>query len=84
MTDLCSTCGKDVETCDSFGNDYTMERGNVTRCTRYIMSEETAKEIILNDPQGNIIKRMEAVAIARSILGEDCTMEEIWHWAEQT
>ena len=82
MTDLCSTCGKDAETCDSFGNDYTMERGNVTRCTKYIMSEETAKKIILNDPQGNIVKRMEAVAIARSILGEDCTMEDVWKWAE--
>lgn len=68
MTDLCSSCEKYVETCDSFGND--------------IMSEETAKKIILDDPQGNILKRMEAVATARSILGEDCTMEEIWHWAE--
>lgn len=46
------------------------------------MTEQEAKEVILNDPQGNIVKRMEAVAVARSILGENCTMEEIWKWAE--
>ena len=47
------------------------------------MTEEEAKRIIRDDPQGNIIKRIEAVAVARSILGEDCTMEEIWRWAEK-
>ena len=46
------------------------------------MTEEEAKEIILNDPDGDIVKRMEAIAVARSILGEDCTMKEIWRWAE--
>ena len=46
------------------------------------MTEEEAKQVILNDPYGNIIKRMEALAVARSILGEDCTMKEIWRWAE--
>ena len=46
------------------------------------MTEEEAKQVILNDPYGNIIKRMEAIAVARSILGEDCTMEQIWRWAE--
>lgn len=46
------------------------------------MTEEEAKEIILNDPNGDIVKRMEAIAVARSVLGEDCTMEEIWKWAE--
>ena len=46
------------------------------------MTEEEAKRIILEDPHGNIVKRMEAIAVARSILGEDCTMEEVWHWAE--
>ena len=46
------------------------------------MTEEEAKRIILDDPAGNIIKRMEAIAVARSILGEDCTMKEIWRWAE--
>jgi len=46
------------------------------------MTEEEAKQVILNDPYGNIIKRLEAIAVARSILGEDCTMEEIWRWAE--
>lgn len=80
--DMCLTCGKDVETCDSFGNDYTMIDGCVTRCTKYIMSEKEAKRIIVDDPDGNIVKRMEAIAVARSILGEDCTMEEVWKWAE--
>lgn len=46
------------------------------------MTAEEAKRIILDDPDGNIIKRMEAIAVARSILGEDCTMEEVWKWAE--
>lgn len=46
------------------------------------MTEEEAKRIILEDPDGNIIKRMEAIAVARYYLGEDCTMEEIWKWAE--
>lgn len=46
------------------------------------MTEEEAKRIILEDPDGNIIKRMEAIAVARYYLGEDCTMEEIWKWEE--
>ena len=49
---------------------------------RKCMSEEEAKRIILEDPHGNIIKRMEAIAAAKSILGEDCTMKDIWEWAE--
>lgn len=49
----------------------------------HIMSEQEAKDVILNDPLGNIVKRMEAIAVARSILGENCTMEEIWRWAER-
>lgn len=47
------------------------------------MTEQEAKDVIINDPQGNIVKRMEAIAVARSILGEDYTMEEIWRWAER-
>lgn len=46
------------------------------------MTAEEAKRIILDDPDGNIIKRMEAIAVARYYLGEDCTMEEVWKWAE--
>lgn len=46
------------------------------------MTEEEAKRIILEDPEGNIVKRMEAIAVARYFLGENCTMKEIWHWAE--
>ena len=47
------------------------------------MTEEEAKAVILNDPYGNIIKRMEAIAVARRVLGEQCTMKEIWEWAEK-
>lgn len=46
------------------------------------MTTEEAKRIILDDPEGNIVKRMEAIAVAKSVLGEDCTMKEIWRWAE--
>lgn len=46
------------------------------------MTDEEAKRIILEDPDGNIVKRMEAIAVARYYLGENCTMEEIWRWAE--
>ena len=49
---------------------------------RKCMSEEEAKRIILEDPHGNIIQRMEAIAVARSVLGENCTMKEIRRWAE--
>lgn len=47
-----------------------------------MMTAEEAKRIILDDPDGNIVKRMEAIAVARYYLGEDCTMKEIWEWAE--
>lgn len=46
------------------------------------MTAEEAKRIILDDPEGNIVKRMEAIAVARFFLGEDCTMKEVWEWAE--
>ena len=46
------------------------------------MAEEEAKRIILDDPDGNIVKRMEAIVVARRVLGEDCTMKDIWRWAE--
>ena len=49
---------------------------------RKCMSEEEAKRIIIEDPHGNIIKRMEAIAVAKEILGETCTMKDIWEWAE--
>lgn len=46
------------------------------------VTEEEAKRIILDDPEGNIVKRMEAIAVARFFLGENCTMKEVWKWAE--
>ena len=48
-----------------------------------VMTEEEAKAIILHDPHGNIVKRMEAIAVARKVLGEECTMKDIWEWADK-
>ena len=46
------------------------------------MTEEEAKRIIRDDPHGDVIKRLEAIDVAESVLGDDCTMEDIWKWAE--
>ena len=46
------------------------------------MTEEEAKKIIRDDPRGDVIQRLEAIAVAESVLGEDCTVSEIWKWAE--
>lgn len=46
------------------------------------MTEEEAKKIIRDDPRGDVIQRLTALAVAENVLGEDCTMEEIWKWAE--
>lgn len=46
------------------------------------MTEEEAKKIIRDDPHGDVIKRLEAIDVAESALGEDCTMEDIWRLAE--
>ena len=46
------------------------------------MTEEEAKRIIRDDPNGDVIKRLEAIDVAESVLGDDYTMEDIWKWAE--
>lgn len=46
------------------------------------MTEEEAKRIIRDDPHGDVIKRLEAIDVAESVLGDDCTMEDIWKWAD--
>lgn len=46
------------------------------------MTEEEAKEVIKNDPKGDVIKRLEAISVAEDILGMNCTMEDIWRWAD--
>ena len=46
------------------------------------MTEQEAKRIILNDPKGDVIQRLEAISVAEDILGISCTMEDIWKWAE--
>lgn len=46
------------------------------------MTEEEAKRTIRDDPHGDVIKRLEAIDVAESVLGDDCTMKEIWKWAE--
>lgn len=47
------------------------------------MTEQEAKQVIRTDPEGNIIKRLEALDVARSVLGDDCTMSDVWKWADE-
>ena len=47
------------------------------------MTEEEAKNIILHDPGGDILKRLEAIEVAIEKLGNQCGMKEIWNWAEE-
>ena len=46
------------------------------------MTESEAKTIISHDLYGNVAKRLEAIEVAMRVLGEDCTMADIWKWAE--
>lgn len=50
---------------------------------RFGMTEAEAKRIIVDDPGGNIARRLEALEVSYYILGDDCTMEDIWRWAEK-
>lgn len=47
-----------------------------------MMTEQEAKEIIKNEPYTNVRKHLEAIQVAVKALGEDCTMADIWKWAE--
>ena len=82
MTDLCTICQNNLDVCELFGNEYIMKDGKVIKCRNYVMSEEEAKRIIISDPQGDVIQRLTALAVAESVLGKNCTMKEIWNWAE--
>ena len=46
------------------------------------MTESEAKTIISHDLYGNAASRLEAIEVATRVLGEDCTMADIWKWAE--
>ena len=46
------------------------------------MTEEEAKKIIRDDPDGDIRKRIEALQVAVAVLGDDCTMADVWRWAD--
>lgn len=46
------------------------------------MTEAEAKAVIRDDPEGNIAKRIEAIEVAKAVLGEGCTMADIWEWVE--
>ncbi len=46
------------------------------------MTIEEAKEVIRDDPGGDISTRIEAIHIALKILGPTATMGEIYKWAE--
>ena len=47
------------------------------------MTEEQAKQVIRDDPGGNIVARIEAINVALSVLGQTATMGEIFKWAEK-
>lgn len=47
------------------------------------MTKEEAKKILREDPQGNIMKRIEAVFVAERELGDTCTISDIMRWAEE-
>ena len=51
-------------------------------CDQSEMTPEEAKNVIRTDPLGNIARRLEAIDVAKKELGEDCTMADIWKWAE--
>lgn len=46
------------------------------------MTEQEAKEVIRNDAV-EIVKHIEALMIAVDVLGHDCTMSDIWKWANE-
>lgn len=43
---------------------------------------EEAKRVIRAAPSGNIQKRMEAIVMAKKIMGRDITTDELHRWAE--
>lgn len=47
------------------------------------MTEEEARRVILTPCYPNIRETLEALEIAKEVLGEDCTMAQIWAWAER-
>lgn len=46
------------------------------------VTEQEAKNIIRNEPYTNVLKHLEAIQVAVKVLGENCTMTDIWKWAE--
>lgn len=46
------------------------------------MTEQEAKNIIKNEAYTNVRKHLEAIQVAVEALGEDCTMSDIWRWAD--
>ncbi len=47
------------------------------------MTEREAKEVIRNDTEGDVLKRLEALDVAESVLGTACSMSDIWKWAHE-
>ena len=47
------------------------------------MTADEAKEVIRNDPTGDIRRRLDAIAVALEELGENATMKEIYKWSEE-
>lgn len=46
------------------------------------MTQERAKEVIRSDPTGSMAERLEALEVAKEVLGEECSMAKIWEWVE--
>ena len=46
------------------------------------MNAEEARAVIRGDPDGDIMKRLEAIDVALGVLGRDAGMREIYGWAE--
>lgn len=48
------------------------------------MTREEARAVIRDDPEGNVMRRLEAQEIAEKDLGEKYTAGDLFKWAEGT
>lgn len=47
------------------------------------MTVQEAKRIIREDPGGNIMARLEAIEVAKEVLGEDLDTGKLHRWADK-
>ena len=48
------------------------------------MNREEARAVIRDDPEGNVMRRLEALEVAKKDLGEKYTAGDLFKWAEGT